>query len=152
MAIPHNALVAVADGRKLLLLHNEGDDTYPNLQVIAKEEQNNPPNREHATDRPGRFKDFGSGRSAAGETDFHQQEEDRFAAMVAERLYKQAHSGQFDKLVLVAPPRLIGRLRDSLHKEVRDRLVAQISKDLTNHPPAEIEKVLTAALKSSAAE
>lgn len=149
MAIPHNCLVAVADGRKLLLLHNEGDDQFPNLKVIAKEEQDNPPTREQGTDRPGRLGDTSLGRSAVESTDFHQIEEDRFADNVADILYKRAHAGKFDKLILVAPPRVLGRLRDTLHSEVRQRLIAELDKDLTKHPPAKIEEVLTASLKAA---
>ncbi|MBK5910031.1 Host attachment protein [Rhodothalassium salexigens] len=146
MAIPHNALVVVADGSKLLILHNEGDAEYPNLQVVHKQEQDNPANRDQATDGPGRLNDGGVGRSAVETTDFHQIEEDRFADQVADLLYQRAHGGDLDKLILVAPPRLLGRLRETLHSEVKSRLIAEIDKDLTNHPPAKIEKVVSAAL------
>jgi protein required for attachment to host cells len=43
--------------------------------------------------------------------DYHQQEEDRFAAAVAEMLKRRALANEFDSLVVVAPPRTLGELR-----------------------------------------
>ena len=81
MHLPHNAAVLVADGRKILFLRNEGDDAYPNLVVEHAEEQANPKDSDQKTDAPGlSFSSVGSGRSTMDEVDFHQQEEDRFAA------------------------------------------------------------------------
>jgi protein required for attachment to host cells len=34
----------------------------------------------------------------------------------------------------------MGDLRKAMHKEVSDKVVAEISKDLTNMPPLEIER------------
>ena len=49
--------VVVADGEKALFLKNEGDATYPDLNVVRKIEEENPPTREQGTDRPGRYSD-----------------------------------------------------------------------------------------------
>ena len=38
---------------------------------------------------------------------------------------------------------IMGDLRKALHKEVSDKVVAEVSKDLTNMPAHEIEKILT---------
>lgn len=141
--IPHDAWVLVADGEKALILRNEGDGAYPNLQVTRLIEQDNPATRDQGTDRPGRFSDGPSvHRSAVQETDWHRLAEERFARDLADRLYKAAHAGRFDRLILVAPPRTLGELRDALHKEVRARVIAEIDKDLTNHPVHEIEKIV----------
>ncbi len=55
-----------------------------------------------------------------------------------------AHAGKFDRLVLVASPQVLGNLRDEMHKEVSDRIIAEIPKTLTNHPIDEIEKLVKA--------
>lgn len=143
MLIPHNAFVVVADGRKMLFLRNEGDAVHPNLQVERKRVQDNPSNGEQTTDAPGRaFSSVGSGRSAYEETDFHQLEEDRFAAETAELLKKRALNNDFESLIIVAPPRTLGELRKNYHKEVSDRLAGEVAKTLTGHPIPEIEKAL----------
>ncbi len=146
MQVPHKAFVVVADGRKMLFLRNEGDADYPNLQVERKREQDNPSNGEQTADAPGRsFSSMGAGRSAYEETDFHQLEEDRFAAETAALLKKRALENDFESLIIVAPPRTLGELRKNYHKEVAQRLTGEIDKDLTRHTLADIEKALIAA-------
>ena len=90
MQVPHNAFVLVADGRKALFFRNEGDSEYPNLQVEHAEEHANPADRDQKTDAAGRASSpRGPANSAMGETDFHQQEEDRFAAETADLLKRR---------------------------------------------------------------
>jgi protein required for attachment to host cells len=143
MHIPHQALVAVADGRKMLFLRNEGDDVHPNLVLERKREQDNPGDGEQSTDRPGRsFSSVGPGRSAYEETDFHQLAEDRFAAETAELLKARALRQDYEALIIVAPPSTLGELRQHYHKEVETRLTGEIAKTLTGHPIDQIEQIL----------
>ena len=143
MQVPHNSVVLVADGEKMLFFRNAGDDEYLNLAVEAKEVQDNPATRDQKTDEAGRsFPSSGPGHHAYSETDFHQLEEDRFAAEAAEMLKKRALNGDYDSLIVVAPPRTLGELRKHYHKEVEKRLVGEIAKELTGHPVSEIEKIL----------
>ena len=146
MQVPHNTFVVVADGRKMLFFRNEGDSEFPKLQVERKQVQENPADRDQKTDAPGHTFDAsgGAGRSAYEEVDFHQLEEDRFAAETAEMLKKRALRNEYDSLIIVAPPRTLGELRKHYHKEVEKRLSAEVAKDLTGHPVAEIEKILQA--------
>lgn len=144
MHVPHNSVIVVADGEKMLFFRNEGDGEYLNLTVERKREQDNPPDRAQKTDEPGRAFDAsgGAGRSAYEETDYHQLEEDRFAADTADLLKKRALRNDFDSLVVVAPPRTLGELRKHYHKEVEKRLAGEIAKDLTGHTVPEIEKII----------
>jgi len=143
MHVPHNSFVLVADGKKLLFFRNEGDEQFPKLEIERKEVQANPPTREQKTDEAGRgFGTTGVARHAYSETDFHQLEEDRFAAEAAEMLKERALRSGFDTLIVVAPPRTLGELRKHYHKEVEKRLAGEIPKDLTGHPVTEIEKIL----------
>ena len=146
MQVPHNSVVVVADGKKMLFFRNEGDAEFPKLEVERKREQVNPPDREQKTSEAGRTFDAsgGAGRSAYEETDFHQLEEDRFAHETAEILKKRALRNEFESLIIVAPPRTLGELRKHYHKEVEKRLSAEVAKDLTGHPVTEIEKILQA--------
>ena len=145
MRVPHKSFIMVADGKKSLFFRNEGDGEFPNLVVERKHGHADPKDRELKTDEPGRaFSSVGDGRSAYEETDFHQQEEDRFAAETAEMLKSRALRNDYEALVVVAPPRTLGELRKHYHKEVERRLVAEVAKDLVNVPVAEIEKVLRA--------
>ncbi|MER2535822.1 MAG: host attachment family protein [Rhizobiaceae bacterium] len=144
--LKHGLWVVVADGEKALFLENIGDATYPNLRVVKEMENDNPSAREQGTGRPGRFNDGPSvHRSAVEETDWHRVGKERFADDIAARLYRMAHRGDFKEIVLVAPPLVLGEMRKKLHKEVGDRVVAEIAKTLTNHPIDEVEALLKAA-------
>jgi protein required for attachment to host cells len=146
MQVSHNAVVVVTDGRKMLFLRNEGDETYPNLVVERAVEQNNPSDGDQKTDLAGRASSsVGGGQNSMGEVDFHQQEEDRFAAETADLLKRRAMKNDFTSLFIVAPPRTLGELRKHYHKEVSDRLSGELDKDLTGHPIDQIEKLLLAA-------
>ncbi|VVT22342.1 Host attachment protein [Sphingomonas sp. EC-HK361] len=143
MQLPHNSVVLVADGRKMLFLRNDGDATHPNLIVEHAEEQENPATREQATDRAGTASSsLGGARSSVEPTDFHQIEEDRFAAAAADMLKRRALSNDFESLIIVAPPRTLGEMRKHYHKAVSERLTGEIDKDLTGHPIEQIEKLL----------
>jgi len=156
MQIPHNAYVLVADGTKMLFFRNEGDADYPKLEVEAEREEENPKDSDQGTDSPGRTfssavgdprtggygATIGAGRSAYEDTDFHQLQEDRFAAEAAELLKERALRNDFDSLVVVAPPKTLGELRKHYHKEVEKRLAGEVAKDLTNLPVDQIERIL----------
>ena len=144
--IKHGDIVLIADGEKALFLRNEGDAEYPNLDVFREEHHENPPNREQAANRRGRMNDGGAGgaqRSAVEDTDWHRLGQERFARDLADKLYKMAHSGRIDRLIVAAPPRILGDLRKEYHKEVSDKIAGEVDKELANHPIDEIEKILT---------
>ncbi len=143
MKLANNTLVLVADGRKMLFLRNHGDEAQMDLHLEAHQEQDNPPTREQGTDVPGRsFASVGNRRSAMAETDFHQLQEDRFAAEAADILRDRALNGDFKTLVIVAPPRTLGELRKHYHKEVASRIVEELHKDLTGFPIDDIQAAL----------
>ena len=145
--LQHGTWVLIADGEKALFTRNETDAEDPHLIVVREEEQDNPPAREQAANRPGRFNDGPSvQRSAVDDTDWHELSKERFAQELSDILYKHAHKGAFERLVLVAPASVLGDLRDNLHQEVRDKLVGEIDKTLTNHPMDEIEDIVAKSL------
>jgi protein required for attachment to host cells len=64
MLVPHNTLVVVADGRKMLLLRNEGDAVNLNLQVEHKEIHENPKDSDQKSDAAGRARSTQTGSNA----------------------------------------------------------------------------------------
>ncbi|SLN42165.1 Protein required for attachment to host cells [Aquimixticola soesokkakensis] len=142
--IKSGAWVVVADSEKALFLENMTDAQDPNLVVRRVDEQDNPSDGAQSANRPGRM-DGAGGRSAFDDTDWHQLQKERFAEDLAETLYKMAHKHRFESLIIVASPQVLGDLRPHLHKEVKDRLVGEIAKTLTNHPLSEVEKIVSHA-------
>ena len=143
----HGDWVLVADGEKALILENLGDEAHWNLGVRRKALQENPPTREQGAHKPGRMPDSGPNQaSALDDSDWHELGKARFAEDLAGLLYARAHAGAFRAIALAADPRTLGRLREELHAEVRDRVLAEIAKDLTGQPVHEIERRVAEAL------
>jgi protein required for attachment to host cells len=148
MPLPHNALVLVADGRKMLLFRNHGDGNQIDLRTEAHDEREDRKDRDIKTDAPGtaatRMSSGGGEtyRPAYSETDFHQQEEDRWIEDAAEELKKRVLRQDFEALAIVAPPKALGVLRKALHKEVEKRIVCTINKEMSGRPIPDIEALL----------
>src|SRR5690606_8379066 len=100
--IAHNTWILVGDGRKALMLKNDGTPQNPSLNVIdVLKDDANPPTSEQGTERPGRVMQSNlNRRSAVEQTDWHEIAEDRFAGTVAAQLDAAAERGEFEKLVL----------------------------------------------------
>jgi protein required for attachment to host cells len=148
MALPHRALVLVADGTKVLFLRNHGDQNQIDLRTESHDEREDRKDREIKSDAAGaaavRYASGGAEtfRPAMSETDFHQQEEDRWVKDAAEELNKRALRNDFDALAIIAPPRALGTFRKELHKEVEKRIVLTLNKEMTDRPIPDIEELL----------
>jgi protein required for attachment to host cells len=143
--IAHDTWVLVGDGRKALILRNDGTPQKPSLQVVeVLKDDENPPTHEQGSDRPGRsFQSKSNHRSAVEQTDWHEIAEERFAASVALKITGAANDKRFERLILVAPPNTLATLRRKLDPKTAERIVAEVDKDLTKHPVPEIARVLT---------
>ena len=143
----HGTWVAVADGAKALVLRNDGESDAPNFSVVdifTNSESARTSNL--GTDRPGRTQQSATtGRASLGQTDWHEIGEHRFAAEFALALEKHCEAGDFSRLVVVAPPRTLADLRKHYSKRVQTAIIAEIDKDLTNHPLHKIARILLAS-------
>jgi protein required for attachment to host cells len=133
MLLPKGATVAVADGEKLRMFTNSGDENAIKLAPQPAAEVDG----DHT----------GSGarhHSSGANPDDDQQKEDGFAAGIADVLNQRVLSGKIEHLVVIAAPKTLGELRRHYHKTLGPKLVAEISKDLTGHSLEDIEKALNA--------
>lgn len=145
MTIAHNTLVLVADGRKALILRNHGDEQRIDLRTETHREREDRKDSDIKTAPAGQSPaPAGTGLPGGtmGEPDFHQQEEDRFALDLTERINAMALAGELDALVVVAPARTMGVLRPLWHKEVAARIVGEHVKEMTDRPTPDIEALL----------
>ena len=144
MPLPHDALVLVADGRKMLFFRNHGDENQIDLRTEAHDEREDRKDREIKTDAPGTTRQSGGyGRSTYEETDFKQQEEDRWIEEAADELKARALRNDYDALAIIAPPKALGVLKKGLHKEVERRVVCTVNKEMSGRPIPDIEALLT---------
>ena len=143
MPLPHNALILVADGRKMLFFRNHGDENQIDLRTEAHDARKDRKDREIRTDAPGTVQQSsGYGHSTYEEPDFHQQEEDRWIKDAADELKKRVLRNDFEALAIVAPPKALGVLKKSLHKEVEKRIVCTVNKEMSGRPVPDIEALL----------
>jgi protein required for attachment to host cells len=142
--IDKGAWVVVCDGAKALVLENVGNRLAPSLVTREVYGQPDPKTHELGTDKPGRsFSSVGSGRSAMEQTDWHEQEEQRFLVKLAARLDKAVLAGETQSLIVVAPPRAIGVLRRQYSAHIRQALKAEVEKDYVRMPVADIARHLS---------
>jgi len=127
--LPHDTLVLVATGEEAKLFRmREGG-----LQ-----------NEEHWT--PGNLADQGPSGKAPPEQSGKESMEATFSKIIAEKLYNHVHAEKFSKLVICADPDTLGEMRPLLHKEVADKVIAEVDKTLINSTISDIERSLSKAL------
>lgn len=133
MKLPKGAHVAVADGAKLVMFRNSGDEGHPALSEVPhdKVDTHNKSGGQHH-------------QSTDGNPADDRQEEDAFAAGIAAQLNAQVLKNKIDALVVIADPKSLGELRKHYHKALSAILVGEIAKDLTGHSVKDIEKSIAA--------
>jgi len=135
--------VVVCDGAKALFLENAGDAKFPNLKTVEVHTHDVPKSREIGTDAPGRNRpSVGSAGGAMEEADPHDQAEQAFLRDIAGRLDQAVNSGRSKAIVMVAPPRALGVLRNVYSGQLRAAIRAELDKDYVKLPVYEIEKHL----------
>lgn len=124
--------VLVADGSRGRLFRAEGArgglveiDTWLHPESRLREQ-------DLVTDAPGQDRGRGGANHGVNERhSAHDHELETFAREIAQRLQAAANDDSFGRLLLCAPPRFLGLLRDALPPIVRQRVRHEIGKDLT---------------------
>lgn len=138
---PTKTWVLVADATRAKIYENNGPGRGLREMSDLSLEEGIARTRELGTDRPGRTHDrFGKGRHAlAPKADWHMQAKQEFADGLGEYLSAECLKKSYDRLVLVAPPRTLGHLRNALSTQAANLVTAEINKDLTGLQQRDIE-------------
>ena len=138
MLLPHGTVFAIVDGEKFELYRNTGIEAEPRLEAVPvpELEVTNFSAGVYDHDRVSRF------TPPAPKNRVARLDEAAHVAAVADWLNSQILAHRIDKLVIVADPRSLGEMRRHFHKEVERVLVAEVPKNLTGRPTAEIVRVL----------
>ena len=135
--------VVVCDGKKALIFENRGDEKFPNLHTMEVFEHADLPTRVQGASAPGRVhQSMGTARSTHEQTDWHDEAERAFLHSLANKLDNAIIAGQTKALIIVAPPRALGMLRQHYPPSIRHALRSEIDKDLVKLPVYEIERRL----------
>lgn len=132
--------ILVADGERARIFENDGSDKTLQRAIGTDMVDPNPPTHVQGADRPGRVHEsVGPGRSAMGDTDWHQHEKHVFAREIAHQLDDARKKNAFDRLIIVAPPKVLGDLRQSMDNATAKLVDVEIDKDLTHDAPHQLE-------------
>lgn len=137
-------LVAHEAGARLFM--NDGPGRGLALVETLEHPEGRARDRDIDSDRPGRSfrKDSADPRRAAMGQSVgpHDRAVAGFAKLLARKLEHARVQNQFQRLVLVAPPRFLGMLRSSLDGPTSQLVVGSINKDLAASKEAELIKHL----------
>jgi protein required for attachment to host cells len=146
LKIKNGEWVVVCDGAKALIFENIGDTDIPNFKTREVHEHKDAKTHEQGTDAPGRsFNSVGNARSAVEQTDWHDLAEREFLTELAKRLEKAVEAKEAKSIIVVAPPRALGVLREAYSGQLKSAVREEVAKDYVKMPVPEIEKHLTAA-------
>jgi protein required for attachment to host cells len=134
MKVPHKALIALANGERFVLMRNVGQPFEPKLEKVS--------------DLDLELTNFSAGvrhqdpveRNGSTELD-----ELAHGAAIAEWLNNKTLNGEGEPLVIAADPKTLGQIRQHCHKELQNRIVGEVAKDLINQPLESIERALAMA-------
>jgi protein required for attachment to host cells len=144
----HNARVLVTDGGRAIVFRNAGQAGKPDLRQFKAYAHDNPPTREQGADKPARVNEsIGNRRSASEQTDYHQQAEDRFVEQIAADMEADLQAGEFEELIVVAPPVALGVYRKAASQKLRKATLTEINKDLTKHSGQDVATIVVKALE-----
>lgn len=122
--------VVVADRFRARLFEAEADRAaMTEIEDLVHPEAREP-NRVLADDRQGREAGPWGHQTFQARTTPHEKETGEFVHELGDRLGRAADEGSYDRLVLCAEPRLLGRLRSGLPEKVSRRVVGEVGKDL----------------------
>jgi protein required for attachment to host cells len=136
--------VVVCDGAKALVLENVGDDMFPNLKTreVYQQEDPAPPGEEAGSAGPSAS--AGGPRGVIEKGKWNELGERGFLEKLAARLDAAVQGGEAKSLIIAAPPKALGALRQVYTQGLRNAVTAEIDKDLVKMPVHEIEKHLAA--------
>lgn len=136
--------ILIADGARAKVYQNNGPGTglretrFPEM-VGAHE-----PSKEIYADRPGRMQSAPGGAVHRMDypSDPHREQKRIFAKDIADFLKLQQREKAFDDLVIVAPAKTLGDLRELLDKSVASHVKIEVAKDLTQFSAQDLHKHL----------
>jgi len=130
------AWIVLMDGFNLKVFQVEGLNGQRELVHADQSEFRSIPERDLISDAPGRVHDsHGHGRhSMEPATHAREHQKDKFIESSLGWLEAASRRNEFDRLVLVAPPKVLGKIRAALPDSIKCKVSDEIGKDLLNVP------------------
>jgi protein required for attachment to host cells len=129
-----NVRVVVADEREASFFDLASAQAPPQARGALLNDAAGLKDRDLESDRPGRRfgGTHGNRHAVDGERSTERHESEQFAREVARTLDGARVRNEFDRLVLIAAPRMLGLLREALPDTCRAVIAAEVSKELVH--------------------
>lgn len=126
--------ILVADGARARLFEVRGKHEPWNELACFTNPDGRAPGREATTERAPRVNESANAARHAIEpqTTLRDKSNDRFAHMINDALERGLHDHRYERLVLVAPPRFLGRLHRTLGKLLKGCVTGEIRHNFTS--------------------
>jgi protein required for attachment to host cells len=140
--------ILIADGARARLYSNSGPGKGIEAVPGGVIEGDHRPDHELVRDSlPRSFESVGATRHAIEpRIDPHRELKRDFSKELAAMLDQRFAAKAFDRLVIVAPPSALGDLRAALSAHMKPHIYAELNKDLTKTPTAELPQHLAAVM------
>jgi protein required for attachment to host cells len=125
----------IADGGRARFVERDSNGTFRTVDSFVSTELHDRAS-DLGLDRPARVKESATPTRHAVEPprDLHEAAKEDFLRTVAAALAAEHGQGQFDGLVLIAPPGVLTKLKGELAKPVAASVVGDLQRDLTKVP------------------
>jgi protein required for attachment to host cells len=139
--------IVVVDGAQARFLETRDARHFAVVDQMASAEARLK-SHELGSDHPGRSQESAAAarHAVAPRHDPHELAGERFIQEVADEIARADRAHRFERLVLVAPNRRLGQLRENLAAEIRSKVHREIGKDLIKLSDAELSARLTELL------
>jgi protein required for attachment to host cells len=133
----------IADGGRARFVERDEQGAYRTVVSFVAAELHDR-SSDLGRDRPSRVKESANAARHAVEPrrDLHEAAKEDFVKLVAEEIEAEHGRDQFDRLVLIAPPRVLTELKQKLSKPMAKIVVNDLQKDLTKVPDHDLTEHL----------
>ena len=144
MKHPRTWYVVTDGGRARILQKRDEHDAFDTRREFVSPDIHRH-THELGAERPGRTQESANSARHAVQPrgDLHRAGKRSFVDEVAKALNEANTRDEFDRLILVAPAHALGELNHALDAPTQRKIVAQLQKDLTNVPNADLAKHFT---------
>ena len=137
---PTNTWIVITDGARSRILLNTGPGK--GIEEVDGTDIRSPhlKSREIESDKPGRSYESADGSRHAYQatTDPAEKNEADFLKKLSKFLDRSLAEEKYERIIIAADPKSLGRIRGFLTKAVKDQLVGDLAKDLTKISNADI--------------
>ena len=130
--------VVVAESSRAKIYEVEKNDSNKTLKEL--EGFTHTLSRNHKQQLSGNQQKESRHSQLSGSLDNHKEHErSEFARTLGDHLNSARNKGQFNKLILMSPPKFLGDLRKNLGNETNKYVVSEIDKNLVRHNVKDIQ-------------